>query len=78
MASRLKYIHKCISNLYVLNGEKQAALLVYSSLKRLVTSSLRRTFAATSSVSQRHSGSAQIRSENGVTPYSVQHRCTAE
>ena len=45
------------------------------------TSNLQRIFEACSSVSQSHSSSVhirRIRSEYGVTPYSVQHRGVVE
>ena len=67
-----------LREIIVMNEEKLVALLVYASFKRTATSSHRRISVAISSVSQSHSSSAQIKSEYGVTPYSVQHLAIAE
>ena len=62
----------------VITHEELVALLVHFSVKRVTTASLRRVSLATSSVSESHSRTAQIRSEYGVIPYSVQHCAIAE
>ena len=61
-----------------MNEEKLVALLVHSTFRWVATISLRKISVATSSVSQSHSSSAQIKSEYGVNPYAVQNRGTAE
>ena len=62
----------------IINDEKLVALPMYSSFRRVATSSIRRFSVVTNSGIQTHSSSAQIRSEYRFTPYSVKYYGTAE
>ena len=52
------------------NEEKLVALLVYSLFRRVATSCIRNNSVATSCISWIWVSRAQMRSEDGVTPYS--------
>ena len=53
------------------NEEKLLSLLVYSSFRLVAISGIRNSSVATSSISFNSVSRAQIRSEYGVTPYSL-------
>ena len=53
------------------NEEKLVSLLVYSSFRLVATNGIRNSSVATSSISFNSVSRAQIRSEYGVTPYSL-------